>query len=227
MKKQIPTYHLGEDFRARLDEFSRKVLSDGCEFFSEEFNRIDAYLENAQKDDHGESMRTTDKATYLLELLAFSVQDKRNREAFNKATKTLIVMPDCLSLHNKNCEKIDTPYGDVCKRCVQSCQAFGITELAARYKCKVIFSKRKLTEQLEHYQKTLGDYGVIGVACIKMLAAGMRTAAEVGIPARGVLLNFSGCEHWNDEPCASEFSVAWLEDILEDKYGARTEKTDV
>ena len=226
MEKQIPTYHLGEDFRTRLDDFTQQVLSEGYEFFTEEFNRIDAYVEKAQENDHGESMRTTDKATYLLELLAFSIQDKRDREPFNAAAKTLIVMPDCLSLHNAACEKVDTPYGDVCKRCLQTCQAFGITELAARYKCKVIFSKRKLTEQLEHYQKTMGDIGVIGVACIKMLASGMRTAAEVGVPARGVLLNFSGCEHWNDQPCASEFSMAWLEDILKEKYGAHPERTD-
>jgi hypothetical protein len=226
MKKNIPTYHLDDDFRARLNVFTQQVLSEGFEFFSREFSRIDDYVKQAQENDHGESMRTMDKATYLLELLAFSIQDKRDREAFNKAPKTLIVMPDCLSLHNMKCEKVDTPYGDVCKRCVQTCQAFGITELAAKYRCKVIFSKRKLTEQLEHYRETMGDYGVIGVACIKMLATGMRTAAEVGIPARGVLLNFSGCEHWNDEPCASEFSMTWLEVILKEKYGPRSEKTD-
>jgi hypothetical protein len=226
MERHIPTYHLGEDFRARLDDFTKQVLREGYEFFTEEFNRIDAYVEKAQKDDHGESMRTTDKATYLMELLAFSVQDKRDRDAFNAATKTLIVMPDCLSLHNANCEKVDTPYGDVCKRCLHTCQAFGITELAAQYRCKVIFSKRKLTKQLEHYQETMGTIGVIGVACIKMLATGMRTAAEVGIPARGVLLNFSGCDHWNDQPCASEFSMAWLEDILKEKYGPRPKTTE-
>ena len=226
MERNIPTYHLREDFRARLDDFTQQVLSEGYEFFAREFSQIDAYVERALKDDHGKSLRTTDKATYLLELLAFSIQDKRDRDAFNKASKTLIVMPDCLSLHNANCEKVDTPYGDVCKRCVQTCQGFGITDLAAKYRCKVIFSKRKLTHQLEHYRETMGDYGVIGVACIKMLATGMRTAAEVDIPARGVLLNFSGCEHWNDEPCASEFSMAWLDDILKEKYGERTEKTD-
>ena len=119
MEKRIPTYHLGDDFQARLDDFTQRVLSEGLECFGDEFNRIDAYVELAKKDDHGESLRTTDKATYLLELLAFSIQDKRDREAFNKAAKTLIVMPDCLTLHNTSCEKVDTPYGDVCKRCVQ------------------------------------------------------------------------------------------------------------
>ncbi len=226
MEKRIPTYHLGDDFRSRLDKFTDLMLEEGFEFFSDEFRRIDNYVKTALVDDHGESMRTTDKATYLMELLSFRIMDRRDRESFNSAPKTLIVMPDCLSLHNPKCEKTDTLYGDVCKRCVRSCQACGITELAAKYRCKVVFSKRKLSRQLEHYREMMGRLGVIGVACIKMLAEGMRTAADVGIPARGVLLNFSGCEHWNDQPCASDFSMAWLEDILREKYGICSEKTD-
>ena len=226
MERHIPTYHLGDDFRERLDSFTNRVLSEGYEYFSKEFARIDAYLEKARRDDSGESLRRTDKAVYLMELLAFKIKDELDRDAFNRAGKTLIVMPDCLSLHNPDCEKVETAYGDVCKRCVECCQAYGIGDLAARYRCKIIFSKRKLTKQLEHYQETMGDLGVIGIACIKMLAEGMRTAAEVGIPARGVLLNFSGCEHWNDQPCASEFSIRWLEDILEEKYGPRPAKTN-
>jgi hypothetical protein len=226
MQQNIPTYHLGDDFRQKLDAFTKQILAEGYEHFSEEFARIDAYVETARRDDHGKSLRRTDKSVYLMELLAFKIQDELNREAFNRAKKTLIVMPDCLSLHNPECEKIETDYGDVCKRCVESCQAYGIGDLARRFGLKIIFSKRKLEKQLEHYQEKMGDIGVIGIACIKMLAMGMRTAAEAGVPARGVLLNFSGCEHWNDQPCASEFSNQWLLDILEEKYGPRPEKTD-
>ena len=226
MERHIPTYHLGDDFRERLDSFTNRVLSEGYEYFSKEFARIDGYLEKARRADSGESLRRTDKAVYLMELLAFKIKDELDRDAFNRARKTLIVMPDCLSLHNPDCEKVETKFGNVCKRCLESCQAYGIGDLAARYRCKTIFSKRKLTKQLEHYQETMGDLGVIGIACIKMLAEGMRTAAEVGIPARGVLLNFSGCEHWNDQPCASEFSMRWLEDILEEKYGSPPAKTN-
>jgi hypothetical protein len=43
----------------------------------------------------------------------------------------------------------------------------------------------------------------------------------VGIPARGVLLNCTGCEHWNDVPFASNFSLDWLKEVLKEKYGAK------
>lgn len=90
-------------------------------------------------------------------------------------------------------------------------------ELAKEFGASVTFSKRKLEQQLEHYADKLTHVGVIGVACMIMLASGMRTASELDIPTRGVLLSFTGCEHWNDEPFGSRFPMTWLREILEEK----------
>ena len=226
MKANAPTYFLGEDFPARLSVFVEQFLTRGCDYFSEEFAKIDDYVERAIRDDSAQTLRRTQKAEYLLELVAFKIYDELDREAFNRTKSTLIVMPDCLSLHNRDCEKIETLYGTVCHRCQENCQAYQIGEVARRYRVRTIFSKRKLSRQLHRYADRMGDLGVIGVACIKMLASGMRTAREEGIPARGVLLDFSGCEHWNDKPCASEFSIKWLESILEEKHGRQHQATD-
>jgi hypothetical protein len=94
-----------------------------------------------------------------------------------------------------------------------------VIELADHYGIEAVFSKRKLGEQIEHYRDRGASLGVIGIGCVLMLAEGMRTAAEAGVPARGVLLNFCGCEHWNDEPFASEFAMDSLKAILEEKHG--------
>jgi hypothetical protein len=102
-----------------------------------------------------------------------------------------------------------------------TCQAYQTGDLAKKYGLKIVFSKRKLAEQIEYFSGKMEDLSVIGIACITMLASGMRTAADVGVPARGVLLNFTGCEHWNDEPFASEFAFSSLKAILEEKYGPR------
>ena len=70
-----------------------------------------------------------------------------------------------------------------------------------------------------HHENKLGETSVIGIACIMMLSSGMRVACEQNIPARGVLLNYTGCEHWNEKPFASHFSISQLKKILEEKYG--------
>ena len=224
MTEHHPTYHLTPEFDKKLESFVKTVIADGFETFKEEFQRVDQFVKNARCDssertDH--KLRQNPKEKYLLELIAFKVYDELNRQAFNNSENTLIIVPDCLSIHDQPCEKVEYPYGYICRKCQETCQAYQVVELAKKYGAKVLFSKRKLTEQLEYHASKMGDMGVIGIACIMMLAEGMRTANEVGIPARGVLLNFTGCDHWNDKPFASEFVMSTLTSILEEKYGVR------
>ncbi len=224
MTDRYPTYHLDEDFRRHLDAFVRKFIAQGFEHFSKEFEKIDNFVaraENESPDRDAHDLRTRKKERYLLEVVSFRMLDELARGDFNSTDDTLIVMPDCLSLHNPQCKKVETKYGTVCHRCVDSCQAHHIVDLGRQYRARAIFSKRKLTDQLEYYAGRSKNLGVIGVACIMMLADGLRTAADVGIPARGVLLNCTGCELWNDDPFASSFSLDWLKEILEEKHGAK------
>ena len=227
MSGVYPTYKLGSDFRKKLEKFTEQFIADGFKFFSEELGGIDSFLEKVNKESQkrdSHELRQTEKEKYLLELVCFKIYDELNREAFNRAKDTVLIIPDCLSIHETPCQKVDSKRGDVCKGCLDDCQANQIRKLAASYRIKSVFSKRKLEEQIEYYGGKSGSLGVVGIACVMMLAGGMRTAAEVGVPARGVLLNYCGCDHWNDKPFASDFDMAWLEAILEEKYG-KNQKT--
>ncbi len=222
MSDRAPTYKLGSDFYERLEKFVEGFLDDGYSFFEKEFDGLDEYIAAANADTPGSNdvkLRRIAKEKYLLEMVNFFVLDRLNREAFNKAKDTLIVLPDCLTLHNPDCLRIEEKWGDICMRCEPTCQAFEVMDLADKYSLVVVFSKRKLTEQLEHFSGKSGDLSVVGIACINMLAEGMRSASDAGVPARGVLLDFSGCEHWQDPPCASRFQLSRLESILKEKYG--------
>jgi len=222
MSERAPTYRLGPDFDNKLTEFVARFQQEGYDLFSEEFAQLDDFITAAhadQSDRTDKGLRRTPKVKYLLEAITFKIYDQLNREKFNRVKGTVIVLPDCLSLHNPDCLKTDEKWGDQCQQCVDDCQANEVVELAEQYGIEVMFSKRKLTEQIEHFAEKHGDLGVIGIGCLLMLAEGMRSAADAGVPARGVLLNFTGCEHWNDEPFASEFPMDQLKAILEEKYG--------
>ena len=229
MSRRAPTYRLGPDFDQKLTRFAEDFLRDGFDRFSEEFAGIEAFVARANADSSGRDdrdLRRSEKERYLLEAVAFKVYDQLNREAFNRARDTLIVLPDCLSLHNPDCVKSDEKWGDLCRQCTEGCLAAQVMELAEKYGTECVFSKRKLEEQIEHYAHRSKELGVIGIGCLMMLAGGMRTAHDVGVPARGVLLDFSGCEHWNDQPCASEFPIDQLRAILEEKYGKKFPPSD-
>ncbi|MEW6051185.1 MAG: DUF116 domain-containing protein [Candidatus Zixiibacteriota bacterium] len=221
MTRTPPTYHLRPGFDARLESFLDQFLKEGMAYFSEEFGAIDGFLAHAladrsERDDH--ELRRTPKENYLHALLTVAMLNRQNRQAFNRSKETLIVMPDCLSLHNPSCLKTDEKWGDQCQSCTPTCRAYQVQELADQYGATCLFSKRKLAEQIGHFAGRSENLGVIGIACILMLAEGMRTAADAGLPVRGVLLDFCGCEHWNDEPFASEFDISMLAGILKEKY---------
>ena len=217
-----PTYRLGPDFDEKLTSFVAALIAASDDIFSNEFARVEDFVEMAktntsERDDH--ALRRTPKPLYLLEAISYKLYDQINRDSFNRTKETLIILPDCLSLHNPDCQKFDGKYGDECLSCAPECQAFQVNELAELYGATALFSKRKLTEQLQYHTAKAGNMGVIGVACILMLADGMRTAMDLGIPVRGVPLDYTGCEHWNDQPFASQFPVEQLRKILEEKYG--------
>jgi hypothetical protein len=229
MRSKAPTYFLDPDLLSKLDYYIQNGRRDGLRFFSKEFANIDNFVARATIDQDNrddQDVRRSPKEKYLSELIAYRTFDLENREAFNRTRKTLIVMPHCISLDNPDCQKTETKVGEVCRNCVSSCQAFQIGELAQKYRLKIIFSKKYLTWQLEHFKNRMKDMGVIGIACILMLADGMRAAAKLGIPARGVLLNYCGCDHWNDNQFASAFTMSTLESILEEKYGPRIAPAD-
>ncbi len=228
MARQYPTYRLGPEFRDKLQRFVDTFLGSGYAAFAKEFANLDDFICRAQQlTDHPEKeIRSTAKEEYLLEVLSFGLYDRLNREAFNRTKDTLIVLPDCVSLNNPACEKTEGEFGDVCQTCTASCESYHVMELAKEYGARVVFSKRKLSQQLEYYAGKMDRVGVIGVACMVMLASGMRTCIDLGIPVRGVLLSFTGCEHWNDQPFGSRFAMSWLKEILEEKYGRRNSSAD-
>jgi hypothetical protein len=229
MPWQPPTYHLGPDFDHKLTEFVAEFLRKAFETFEQEFTNLDSFIARANADTSNRDdrdLRRSERERYLLEAVAFKTYDLLNREAFNRAKDTIIILPDCLSLHNPNCLKTDDKWGDRCQQCVDECQANQVTALAKQYGIECVFSKRKLEEQIEHYADRSGNLGVIGIGCLMMLANGMRTAHDIGVPTRGVLLNFTGCEHWNEQPRASEFPMSQVEAILREKYGKELSSSD-
>jgi hypothetical protein len=215
-----PTYRLGPDTYDKLERLADRVLDDGFTMLAPELAGIEEFAAAAEGEDpcrDAHEMRRSPKELYLLEALAFQVLDQVWRDAFNRTRDTLVVLPDCLSLHNPKCKKTEGEQGDLCARCLPECPAAKATELCRRYGATAVFAKRDQEALLSHHRDRSGDLGVVGVACVLMLAAGMRASATLGMPARGVLLEGCGCEHWNDELFGTRFALERLEAILAEK----------
>ena len=222
-KKPTVTYRIENDFYEKLQKFTQKTLAEGYKLFENEFANIDSFHKKILDDKPNRSdrnFRRTAKPFYLIEALYYQVFDNVNRDAFNKAQKTVIILPDCLSYMGEKCKRKRTKLGKICTRCVPKCQINQIMEIADNYNVKGYFSKRALVEQLTKIKEAeKSTLAVIGISCLLTLASGMRQAKEAGLPSRGVFLNFTGCEHWADKPFTTETAVDRVKSILEEKYG--------
>jgi len=217
-----PTYDLrelgeGVAIYARLDRLADRFVEMAESEVGVAFARVPAFVERARqeagRDD--EVFRRTTRDRYLVELLACVVMGRQFWPEFVARRDTVLILPDCLRRQGSACKRKRTRYGTRCTACDPECAVCRMTVTAARHGAAAYFSDMEHEKQFRALLRgPYSDLSVIGVACIWMLASGMRAAEEAGVPSQGVLLNFCGCEHWCEEPMVTDAVVEQVEAIL-------------
>jgi hypothetical protein len=162
-----------------------------------------------------ERFRRTTAERYALELLACLVMGRQHWPGFVARQDTVLLLPDCARARLQGCKRESTRYGPRCTGCHPRCTIRSLTETGARYGADAYFAEMGHERQLKGMRRgRYRDLSVVGVACIWMLAQGMRAAEGVGVPSQGVFLTFCGCEHWTDDPFVTATAVERLEAIL-------------
>ena len=223
-----PTYDLSTlgkdgDLYSRLEAFADRFGDLADREVGPAFSIVPAFSGQAAAEvgREEEFYRRTTRERYLLELLAVTVMARQFWPAFAARRDTVLILPDCLRLKEKGCGRKNTRMGPRCTICYPDCLVGRITAAGRRFGVQAYFAQMGHPRQFRALRRTYPDLSVVGVACIWMLAAGMRAAEEAGIPSQGVLLTYCGCEHWTDDPFVTDASVARVEAILEAKARER------
>lgn len=162
-----------------------------------------------------ERFRRTSADRYALELLACLVMGRQHWPDFVARRHTVLLLPDCARARLEGCKREATRYGPRCTGCHPRCTIRSLTEAGARHGADAYFAEMGHERQLKGMRRGKHrDLSVVGVACIWMLAQGMRAAEAVGVPSQGVFLTYCGCEHWTEEPFVTAAAVERLEAIL-------------
>jgi len=220
-----PTYDLrelgeGPEIYERLerlaDRFVEVAESEvGGAFLRAPTFAVNATLERGRDDEY---YRRTTKERYFVELLACMVMGRQFWRDFVARRDTVLILPDCLRRKGEACERRATRYGTRCAACDPECAVCRMTVAAARYGASAFFAEMDHGKQFRRLKRgRFRDLSVLGVACIWMLASGMRAAEEAGVPSQGVLLNYCGCEHWTDVPLVTDAVVERVHAILAGK----------
>ena len=134
-------------------------------------------------------------------MMAVGVLNRLHREAFQKTTKRVIVLPDCLKNYGEwTCCKADTGIATECTQCNSDCLVFESVEQFADDHTSLVLEPEDLKRYLKDTKKKSGTVGVVGVACALTLLSGFKHTLALQLPTQGIFLNYSSCAHHWAEP---------------------------
>jgi hypothetical protein len=225
-----PTYDLRalgeglEPYRL-LDALSQGVLDAGLQRLGPVLAQVPAFVAGTAGDDGRDDARyrKTPPERYALEFLSFAVMSRQFWPDFVARRDTVLILPHCLRIREKGCARKSTRTGSACTVCHPGCIVGQMTAAGRRHGAPAFFSDMDHPKQFKALRKLYPDLSVIGVACVLMLAEGMRTAEAAGIPSQGIFLTYCGCDHWTEDPFTTHAAVERLEALLSAKAAGAKE----
>ena len=222
-----PTYDLRElgsglDIYRRLDHLADRFLEVAADEVGAAFTRVPEFAARAALEPGRpeEFYRRTTRERYLAELAAVVIMGRQHRERFAARRDVVVILPDCLRIDWDKCRReADGACGTRCMSCDPDCVAGRISDIAEEHGAAAYFAERERAAQFAAWRRAYPDLALLGVACIWMLAKGMRDAEEAGIPSQGVLLNYSACDHWSDAPETTDAVAERVAEILRARTG--------
>jgi len=217
VKKIIPpTYLLDTDFGEKSREFRKEFLALARPRFSREMANVCSYIARSRENPVQKNFAWSrfPEEFYFVEITTIAVLNDALWDDFCRADHTIIFIPDCLSLMKDKCKRKGKKYLEQCDQCVPNCVVNKIVSLKEKYDFREVFAYRDQTEQFDVLKKKYKSVSFFGIACILMLAEGMRSSMANGVPAHGVPLKYCGCEHWKEEPVATDTDLAEIERAL-------------
>jgi hypothetical protein len=163
----------------------------------------------------------TSKEQYLFYMLEIELTNRLNRASFSKAPWRMALIAHCLRDFRGGCRSRLGEIEEVCMHCDRDCYVNKGAEILDRYQVHPFISMSMDHGGLFRKLKAAHpDMGVLGIACIPELVAGLRLCGKLGIPAVGVPLDANRCSRWLGECLETTFSLEEMERLVKAVPGA-------
>ncbi len=162
------------------------------------------------------SLRSKPPDTYIRNMLCVGVLSRLMRTEFLKATRRVIVLPDCLKNYGEEaCCKAEFPDGtSTCTQCNSECIVFESVERFVNGNTSLVLEPEDMNKYFADLRAEYGTVGIVGVACALTMLSGFEKTLRHKHPTQGVFLNYSSCaHHWADPAYNTSYSLkrmAWV-----------------
>jgi hypothetical protein len=157
---------------------------------------------------------------YFLSMLEIELTNRINADQFRRASWKMALIAHCLRDYHSSCSAMSGEIEEQCAQCNEKCfvsqgsgvmERFGVTPYIS-----VTMDHRRLLGGLREEHP---DMGVLGIACVPELVAGLRLCERMDIPAVGVPLDVNRCSRWMGRCLETTFNLQELVELV--KPGSR------
>ncbi len=158
----------------------------------------------------------TTEEQYHLYMLEIELTNRRNRDAFLAADRKISLQPYCLQDFSVKCKALKSGPGHRCRSCSKLCRQNHLSRLLSENNVEpYIWSGTGLPQLVRETVKSGRTLGVVGIACVPELAAGMRMMGKYGLPVVGLPLNANRCIRWYGEFHPNSVDMQQLERLVQ------------
>ncbi len=157
-------------------------------------------------------LRRRSEAEYHLNMVGAEVMNWGPRDAFERTTRRIVVLPGCMRRGNAvGCRASVAGSDMVCSECSPACHVARLSALGRRHGFEV-----RIAPHGSGFSRWLAgrrdgaDVGIVASACVLSLLPGGFEVRRRGLAAQCVPLSASGCAHWCRRTVATDLDEARL-----------------
>jgi hypothetical protein len=196
--------------------------SDVAVVFGEAATRLGTLFEGAVR--HRATLPVTDRCSatlamsfeqYLFAAIEIELRNQLNSARFRVCAEKLAFLPHCLRNLDAVCAAKPHGLDVVCRACSDACYVNAASRVLRRHHVQpYLWMNANLGRLLREKATSPTALGVLGIACIPELVAGMRVCAGAGVPVLGLPLDANRCARWFGEFRPNTVNLGRLEALL-------------
>jgi hypothetical protein len=158
---------------------------------------VEAHLKTLPLFKVGDRGLRTSRLQYHLYMLEIELTNRLYSASFRSADRKIALLPHCLRDLNVECKAAPDGFDYRCRHCSKICYQNEVSTLLANHGIDAyIWMGADLKKEAKQILKGSKTLGIMGIACIPELVAGMRQCKKYNLPVIGLPLDANRCVRW-------------------------------
>jgi hypothetical protein len=176
---------------------------------------VEAHLKSLPLLKIGDRGLKTTRLQYHLYMLEIELTNRLNSASFKSADKKIALLPHCLRDLTVECKAAPDGFDYKCSHCSKICYQNEVSTILTSNGIEAyIWMGADIKKEAKSIMKSQKTLGILGIACIPELVAGMRLCQKYNLPVIGLPLDANRCVRWMGSFNENSVNLEMLERLV-------------